>query len=127
MKISDPTLLGADFALNGKADITVRNLMLHNSGFPPDPSPNYCTLAPPGQQLLCHATDICLLSGNRPFGCPETSKRFPAENFSCQRRIWAGLMKQTLQHPIGQVYVYSDLRFVPQTFFTLQSALTKWF
>ena len=42
MKVSDPELLGPDFARNGKEAITVRNLLLHNAGFPPDPKPNYC-------------------------------------------------------------------------------------
>jgi CubicO group peptidase (beta-lactamase class C family) len=43
MKVSDVELLGPDFSANNKGDITVRNLLLHNSGFPPDPYPNYCT------------------------------------------------------------------------------------
>lgn len=38
-------ILGSDFAQNGKGDITVRNLLLHNAGFPPDPNPNYSTRA----------------------------------------------------------------------------------
>lgn len=31
-----------DFGANGKGPITVRMLMTHSSGFPPDPYPNYC-------------------------------------------------------------------------------------
>ncbi len=42
MKVSDARLLGPEFASNGKEDIRVRNLLLHNAGFPPDPNPNYC-------------------------------------------------------------------------------------
>lgn len=42
MKVSDMKLLGPDFARNGKENVTVRNLLLHNAGFPPDPNPNYC-------------------------------------------------------------------------------------
>ena len=42
MKVSDPSLLGVGFATNGKESIVVRNLLLHNAGFPPDPNPNYC-------------------------------------------------------------------------------------
>ena len=30
--VSDPSLLGPAFAVNGKQDITVRNLLLHNAG-----------------------------------------------------------------------------------------------
>ena len=42
MAVSDPFLLGSDFSVNGKEKITVRNLLLHNAGFPPDPQVNYC-------------------------------------------------------------------------------------
>ena len=42
MKVSDPRLLGPGFAVNGKGDISLKNLLLHNAGYPPDPSPNYC-------------------------------------------------------------------------------------
>jgi hypothetical protein len=35
-------ILGSGFGQNGKESITILNLLLHNSGFPPDPSPNYC-------------------------------------------------------------------------------------
>ena len=42
MKVSDPVLLGPEFSMNGKGEIRVRNLLLHNAGFPPDPKPNYC-------------------------------------------------------------------------------------
>ena len=44
MRVSDPSLLGPEFGRNGKEAITVRNLLLHNAGFPPDPNPNYCKL-----------------------------------------------------------------------------------
>ena len=37
----DPTLLGPLFGANGKDEVTVRHLLLHNAGFPPDPQPNY--------------------------------------------------------------------------------------
>ena len=42
MRVSDSRLLGPEFSRNGKENITVRNLLLHNAGFPPDPNPNYC-------------------------------------------------------------------------------------
>ena len=42
MRVSNSHLLGPDFSRNGKENITVRNLLLHNAGFPPDPTPNYC-------------------------------------------------------------------------------------
>jgi hypothetical protein len=36
-------ILGPQFGVNGKYNITVRNCLLHDAGFPPDPSPEYCT------------------------------------------------------------------------------------
>ena len=44
MRVSDSSLLGPEFGQNGKQTITIRNLLLHNAGFPPDPKPNYCML-----------------------------------------------------------------------------------
>ena len=41
MKVSNESLLGPDFENNGKENITVKNLLLHNAGFPPDPKPSY--------------------------------------------------------------------------------------
>lgn len=84
-------ILGSQFAANGKGPITVLNCLLHNAGFPPDPDPNYW---------------------DKSFGCPQTSQPFPAEDFSCQQKIWNSLMSQTLENPIGSIYVYSDLSFI---------------
>lgn len=83
--------LGPEYATHGKGPITVLNLLLHNSGYPPDPYPNYW---------------------DPRFGCPETKKYHPEENFSCQAKIYEGLLHQTLQNPIGAKYVYSDLSFI---------------
>lgn len=95
MPVSDPSLLGPRFASNGKATITSRNLLLHNAGFPPDPSPNY----------------------NEPaFGCPESLLHSPPEDFLCRNRIFDGLMSQVLVNPVGQVYVYSDLSMITMMF-----------
>merc|ERR1712137_526338 len=83
--------LGEEYAQNGKGPITVLNCLLHNAGYPPDPDPNYWDPA---------------------FGCPQTSNTYPAEDFSCQQQIFNSLLAQTLENPIGQVYVYSDLSFI---------------
>jgi hypothetical protein len=32
------------------------------------------------------------------------------ENFSCQDKIFHGLLRQTLSNPVGSTYIYSDLR-----------------
>ena len=66
--IADASLLGAAFAAQGKASITSRNLLLHNSGFPPDPVPNYWA---PG------------------FGCPATAQWHPEQTFDCVKQIFA--------------------------------------
>jgi len=84
-------VLGKEYAQHGKGDITVLNCLLHNTGYPPDPSPNYWDPA---------------------FGCPETSRPHPEENFSCQDRIYKSLLAQTLANPVGSVYVYSDLSMI---------------
>ncbi|KAL5477256.1 hypothetical protein EMCRGX_G024025 [Ephydatia muelleri] len=91
MKVSDPRLLGPGFAVNGKGDISLKNLLLHNAGYPPDPSPNYWDAS---------------------FGCPQTANYHPAEDFSCQAQIYAALLNQTLVYPVGSQYIYSDLSMI---------------
>lgn len=85
------TWLGPEYGVHGKESIVVLNLMLHNAGYPPDPDPNYWMPA---------------------FGCPETAHYHPEENWSCQNKIYAGLLNQTLVNPVGEVYVYSDLSMI---------------
>ena len=41
MPVCDESLLGPLYAANGKSTITSRILLLHNSGYPPDPVPGY--------------------------------------------------------------------------------------
>ena len=84
---------GEDFA---KADerkqrMTVLNLLLHNAGLPPDPTPvSYCVPS---------------------FGCPESV--IPAAQrqltFSCQADVLAALDAQVLDREPGDKYVYSDI------------------
>ncbi|KAL9643989.1 hypothetical protein ABK040_005457 [Willaertia magna] len=80
-----------DFKQNGKGGITIENLLLHNSGFPPDPSPGYSEQA---------------------FGCPATSQYHPPQVFTCISKIYDSWLSQTLQNPIGKEYVYSDLSMI---------------
>ncbi|EGC37335.1 hypothetical protein DICPUDRAFT_87026 [Dictyostelium purpureum] len=83
--------LGDEFGVNGKEGITVRNCLLHNSGFFPDPNPFW----------------------NTPeFGCPATADYNPPLEFTCQNKIYNNILNQTLQNPIGSTYVYSDLNFM---------------
>jgi CubicO group peptidase (beta-lactamase class C family) len=89
MKVS--SILGSIFSQNGKENVTVLNCLLHNAGFPPDPNPNYW---------------------EQSFGCPESNKLHPQENFSCRKQIYQGLMAQYLVRPVGLNYTYSDLSFL---------------
>eukprot|EP00056_Hartaetosiga_gracilis_P016679 m.5641 g.5641 ORF g.5641 m.5641 type:complete len:461 (-) comp4491_c0_seq1:702-2084(-) len=84
-------LLGPDYGTNGKETITVRNLMLHNSGYPPDPYPGYWS---------------------SEFGCPATPQPYPPEVFTCSKKIFQSLLNQTLINPVGEKYVYSDLSMI---------------
>lgn len=94
-RVSDQSLLGESFAAQGKGAITVRNLLLHNAGFPPDPVPGFWQPA---------------------FGCAESSKYHPLEVFSCQEKIYKGVLSQTLENPVGAKYVYSDLSMITMMF-----------
>lgn len=81
-----------EFSSNGKEKITIRNLLLHNSGLPAGPTP--------------------FTFFNSRFGCPESLKPKPQLSFSCQQKIFEATMNQTLRNPIGEVYVYSDLSMI---------------
>ncbi len=94
-RVASTRLLGPGFAANGKEDITVLNLLLHNAGFPPDPDPEYWS---------------------PKFGCPATSEYHPPEVFGCRSRIFPALLNQTLDHPPGTVFVYSDLSMITMMF-----------
>ena len=80
------------FGTNGKDIITVRNLLLHNSGLRADPEPTY-----PSPE----------------FGCPESSRTSGAKlTFSCRDKCEAALMDETLEQPVGADYTYSDENFM---------------
>jgi len=87
------------FAANGKGDITIKHVLLHNSGLKPDPSPGY---------------------SSKEFGCPETSKQNPQEVFTCRQKCFESLMAETTMHPPGQSYEYSD-----ENFMTLMNVVGK--
>lgn len=91
MPISDPTLLGPSYAQNGKASIRIRDCLLHQAGYPPDPDPAY----------------------NDPaFGCPATNMEHPPLTFNCSERIFQSLLAQTLAYPPGTQWLYSDLSMI---------------
>ena len=85
------SILGPGFATHGKEAITVRNLLLHDAGLPPDPDPNFWDPA---------------------FGCPQTlHKPWPLEDFSCQERVYEAVLAQTLINPVGEKYLCKITRF----------------
>merc|ERR1712070_147372 len=82
-----------------KANATVMNLLLHNAGLPPDPTP----------------VSFCAPS----FGCPEASVKPPSTRrltFSCQSKVLAALYSQKLDRSPGQKFVYSDISMISLMF-----------
>lgn len=100
----DPSLFGPEFGVNGKAGITVRNLLLHNAGFFPDPVPEYWSTQ---------------------FGCPETAYFHPALNFSCVSLAYAAYLNMSLMYAPGTQFVYSDLSFIGVMWVVGRLALAK--
>jgi serine-type D-Ala-D-Ala carboxypeptidase len=101
-KVADPRLLGPSFASQpGKEKITVRNLLLHNAGFPPDPTP--------------------YLYWEPLFPCPNNKNYHPGQDFSCIDKIYEHLiLNQTLSNPPGESYTYSDLSMITIMFIIAQ-------
>jgi len=87
------------FAANGKGDIYIRHLLLHNSGLKIDPDPGY---------------------SSETFGCPETGKPHPEEKFTCREKCFESLMNDVTIHPPGEPYQYSD-----ENFMTLMDVVGK--
>lgn len=82
-----------------KANTTILNLLLHNAGFPPDPTP----------------VSFCAPS----FGCPEVKVQPPSARkltFSCQSKALSQLYGQTLDKSPGEQYVYSDISMISMMF-----------
>ena len=124
MLVCDDRLLGAGFANHGKEVITIRNLLMHNAGFPPDPDPEYCNSK--NTHALKYVTNnniiiillfflaaVCFVFvGSREFACSSTLQPVPPETFDCRDRIYKALLQQTLENTPGEVFVYSDLSMV---------------
>ena len=93
-KVSSSDLLGSSFAQGGKENVTIEDCMLHQAGYPPDPSPNYW---------------------DPSFGCMNAPLP-PEQSFACSERCYAGLLGQTLHSLPGTKYVYSDLSMITMMF-----------
>lgn len=95
-RLADAALLGPAFAAAGKGDIRVRDLLLHEAGFPPDPVPGYSLPA---------------------FACPATAAQpHPPLNFSCVERVLTSVLAQTLAYPPRSQWIYSDLSMITLAF-----------
>eukprot|EP00947_MAST-08B_sp_MAST-8B-sp1_P005402 g5402.t1 len=85
------SILGPGFSAGGKGAVSVRNCLLHNAGFPPDPTP--------------------LNFWEPKFGC--AGAPLPrAMSFNCSERVYRALLAQELVRSPGSAYVYSDLSFI---------------
>jgi len=80
-----------DFGQEGKQSLTIRNLLLHNSGLPPDPLTSFASTE---------------------FACPETLKKSPQLSFSCSEKCYNGVMSSPLERKPNQKMVYSDINFM---------------
>lgn len=96
-KIASNKLLGPAFASQGKGNITVRNLLLHNAGFPPDPTPYWYS--------------------DPLFNCKNNQRYHPVQDFDCVDNIYNDLVyNQQLIYPTGSQYIYSDLSMITLMF-----------
>lgn len=86
-------VLGEKWNNGGKESVTVKNCLLHNAGFAPDPVPWYW---------------------EPETGCPNTDMDFPVEDFSCLDPIiyYDSLMNEQLVTAPGEAFKYSDLSFI---------------
>jgi CubicO group peptidase (beta-lactamase class C family) len=91
-RVADDALLGPRFDQGGKGAITVRDLLLHRAGFPPDPVPGY---------------------DDPVFGCPATRVQpTPPLNFSCVELVLTAVLAQPLAYAPRSAWVYSDLSMI---------------
>ena len=92
--VCNDDLLGVAFAQGGKGNVTIRDCMLHQAGFPPDPMPRYWEPV---------------------FGCSGAPLP-PQQSFHCSDRCYESVLAQTLDSPPGTKYVYSDLSMITMMF-----------
>ncbi|GIQ87942.1 hypothetical protein KIPB_010089, partial [Kipferlia bialata] len=84
----DERHLGPGYAGRGgtKVDITPRNLLLHNSGLPADPEPNFWEVG---------------------YDCMQTRQEQPALTYDCLVSIADTVYNMDIINPVGEVYLYS--------------------
>jgi len=93
-----------EFGQNGKDKITVRNLLLHDSGLPPDP-PKYLWFT----SVIPQAQLDSLLRHPRWF---VEADSFGSNFDAAHEAMWDSLYATPLQYPTGKKYIYSDINFL---------------
>ncbi|MBO0868796.1 MAG: serine hydrolase [Micromonosporaceae bacterium] len=83
------------FAANGKAGITIRNLLTHTSGLPADPNPSLCTYATNDQQWAA-------VYAVTPFAPPDTAYLYSDMNMMVLGKVIETVTGQTLDQVIAQ-------------------------
>ena len=92
------------FGQNGKEKITIRNLMEHDSGMPPDP-PKYLWFTSAISQEQLNR----LLRNPRDFVATDSF----GDNFTmAHNAMWDSLYATPLEYPTGTKMVYSDINFL---------------
>jgi CubicO group peptidase (beta-lactamase class C family) len=83
------------FAANGKAGITIRNLMTHTSGLPADPDPSLCTYASNDQRWAA-------VFAVKPFAAPDTAYLYSDMNMMTMGKVIETVTGQTLDQVVAQ-------------------------
>jgi CubicO group peptidase (beta-lactamase class C family) len=83
------------FAANGKGNITIRNLLTHTSGLPPDPSPSLCTYA-------THAEQWAAVYAVKPTAPPDTTYIYSDINMMMMGKVIEAVTGRTLDQVVAQ-------------------------
>ena len=113
-------VLGAAFAQGGKENVTIRNCLLHNAGFLPDPDPLYwsTTFGCSNTYMVSNDTffeiilNIIVPSLLLIYLQCARLQEYPAEDFSCLEEIWNSFLGEELVTEPGAAFKYSDLSFI---------------
>jgi CubicO group peptidase (beta-lactamase class C family) len=83
------------FAANGKGDITIRNLLTHTSGLPPDPSPSLC-------DYPTHEQQWAAVYATAPTAPPDTTYIYSDMNMMTLGKVIETVTGKTLDAVIAQ-------------------------
>jgi CubicO group peptidase (beta-lactamase class C family) len=83
------------FAANGKGGITIRNLLTHTSGLPPDPSPSLCSYATNDERWAA-------VYASKPAAAPDTTYVYSDINLMTMGKVIEAVTGSTLDRVIAQ-------------------------